>query len=109
MDPVPWNGPQRVGACTSQRRAAEEGEVEVVRAAAAARRQGHAGETVFSGLGDDCGDGVVEIAVVDRRAGVGSPESAEHPFQRAVVQLGEVVEPRDAAGLPIVVAGRVAG
>jgi hypothetical protein len=65
--------------------------------------------TVLFGRGDHFGDGGVQVAVVDRRAAVGSPELGEHAVERGVVQLGEPVEPRDAAGLRVVIAAGAAG
>jgi len=61
--------------------------------------------TVFAGRHDDVGDCSVEVRVDDGRAGVGSPEAAEHAAQLAVVQLGEAVETRDAAGLWVIPGG----
>ena len=54
---------------------------------------------------DEVGDGAVEVGVDDGRPGVLAPEAAEHAPQLAVVELGEVVQPRDAAGLRVVAAG----
>lgn len=61
--------------------------------------------TVFGGRHDEVGDGPVEVGVDDGGAGVGSAESGEHAAQLAVVQLGEAVEAREAAGLRVVRAG----
>jgi hypothetical protein len=63
--------------------------------------------TVFSRGNDDVGNGGVEVRIEDGHARVSSPELAEHAVQRAVVQLGEIVELRDASGLRVVVAAPV--
>lgn len=53
--------------------------------------------TVFAGRGDEVGDGAVDVGVEEGGAGVGPPDLAEHAVERAVVQLGDLVEARDAA------------
>jgi hypothetical protein len=62
-------------------------------------------DTVFSRRNDEVGDGGVEVCIEDGHARVSSPELTEHAVQRAVVQLGEIVELRDASGLRVVVVG----
>ena len=61
--------------------------------------------TVFAGRHDDVVDCSVEVRVDDGRARVGSPEAAERAAQLAVVQLGEAVKKRDAAGLRVIPGG----
>ena len=68
--------------------------------------------TVSAGRHDEVGDGAVEVGVDDGRRrrpgpGVGAApaEAPEHAAQLAVVQLGEVVQRRDAAGRRIVASG----
>lgn len=65
--------------------------------------------TVFGRGGDDGGDGAVEVGVVDGGGGERAPELPEHPGQLAVVHLGELVEPRIAAGVRVVVGGGARG
>ena len=60
--------------------------------------------TEFGRRGDGGPDGAVDVAVEEGPARVGAPELVERPLQLAVVQLGERVEPRVAAGDAVVVA-----
>jgi hypothetical protein len=66
---------------------------------------------VSAGRHDEVGDGAVEVSVDDGRprrprVGAAAPaEAPEHAAQLAVVQLGEVVHRRDAAGRRVVASG----
>jgi len=68
--------------------------------------------TVSAGRHDEVGDGAVEVGVDDGRrrrpgpwVGAAPAEAPEHAAQLAVVQLGEVVQRRDAAGRRVVASG----
>ena len=107
MDPVPGDELGWVSARCGLRRAAEHGEVEVVRAATApaARGQRPVSEAVKGRERDGLDDRVVDVGVKEgESAAIVSPELAEHHPQRTVVLLGDLVEPRDAAGGGVVVA-----
>lgn len=105
VDAIPREELRRVGALRRVRCAAERRHVEVVWAGATATERGQrrVAETIFAGRGNQVGDGAVDVGVEDGRAGVGPPDLAEHPVEGAVMKLGELVEQRDAAGLPVVV------
>src|SRR5688500_1531011 len=63
--------------------------------------------TVFIRARGDLQDGAVVIAVDDGDGRIAETDALQHEPDRAVVLLGEVVEPSDAPGV-IVVAGVVA-